>query len=138
MGEDSSVTPHGYGDVKFVTLVGIEELLCKLRKVLHDPELKYNLVSVGVMDELNFNNVLQKDVCKINKVAKPLWNELSKMGFMFSAWPNFAKYMKKIIVSLLVWSSEISGRLTPTPTEFLPCVDIVGIFDLLLNVSIVV
>lgn len=54
MGDDSSVTAHGYRDVKQVTLVKHEELFCNLRRVLYVRDLKYSPQSIKATDRLGF------------------------------------------------------------------------------------
>lgn len=85
MGDDSSVTAHGNGGLKLVTVVWNEEILCSHRRVLYFPELEYNLLSVSVTDRLCFKIEVQDGVCRNKKGAsviteRTINNELYILG----------------------------------------------------------
>lgn len=81
MGNDSSVTAHGYGDVKPITLVGNEEMFCNRRRLLYVLELKYNLLSVSVTDWLSFDTEFYDGKCRNKKGASIIAEGIPSNGF---------------------------------------------------------
>ena len=67
MGDNSSVTAHGRGTTWISLLVNGHSVRCKLQNVLYVPELSYQLLSVGVMDDMGLETTFGDNVCRITK-----------------------------------------------------------------------
>ena len=80
LGNNKSCTVRGIGTVTILTPDGCER---KLREVRYVPELKRNLVSLGMLDSASFSFKAENGVIKIVKGSVVYMRDIDKMDCIF-------------------------------------------------------
>ena len=70
MGSDTSVRAFGQGKIFINLLVNDEKKSCQLQNVSYVPDLRYNLISVSVMEEAGMRVVFENGRCEMSKGGK--------------------------------------------------------------------